>query len=402
MKNYIFLTVGIHNMGGTEMYTSNKVRYLKSKGWNVIVFYFLKGNKILLPNLVEYEGNYIPYLQYAYYYFNRQQRTTIINKILECLQPGEIVVESHLKALTYWAELIAEKTGAKSILNCLEENISQITKNEAKFFEYKVYRNEVLNGSPGAYKRYFGRFYKQAYDEFHNKMIPYCSNVVSYDNDFNLNLSNADFNLLSIGRLDKPYIENMLLGLKNFVKSYSEFSYNLIFIGGSQNGKVELHITEMFNELKNVSVYLLGYMMPIPYNLIKNTNVAMATSNSVLVTSNLSIPTISYSIHDYQPIGIYGITTTNRLHRVNEPVIPTELLLKEILIDGKYNDIRIKNEETKNIEDIFNPQIEFLNKSPNDHRSYDVMKIHSKFEIFIGNFKRILLQNIGVWPKWYI
>lgn len=399
MKNYIILTVGIHNMGGTEMYTSNKVKYLKSKGWNVSVFYFLKGDKILLPNLQEYKDNYIPYLQYAYYYFNKQQRNTIISKILQGVLPGEIVVESHLMAITYWAELIAEKTGAKSILNCLEENISQITKKEAEFFEYKVYRNEVLNGSANSYKRYFGKLYKHAYDEFHNEMIPFCSNVVSYDKSVDVKIANADFNLLSIGRLDKPYIENMLRGVKRFVESHTTFTYNLIFIGGSHNGKVEQHVVEMFKGMVNVSVYLLGYMMPIPFELIKNVNVAMATSNSVLVTSNISIPTISYSIDDFMPLGIYGITTMNRLNRENEPVIPTDQLLKEILIDGKYINAIIKNEETKTIEDIFNPQLEFLNKSPKDHQAYDVMSIHSKFEILIGNFKRILLQKKGVWPR---
>ena len=124
MKHYIILTGGIHNMGGSEMYTRNKIIYLKTTGWHVNVFFYNRGEKIYLKELEEFKNNCIPELQNGYYYFNKIQRNSIVDRIYSGIDSNDyVVIESQLIELTYWAELVAFKYGAKSILNCLEENI---------------------------------------------------------------------------------------------------------------------------------------------------------------------------------------------------------------------------------------------------------------------------------------
>lgn len=398
MKSYIILTGSIYDMGGAEMFTSNKCAYLKSKGWDVRVFYLNKGNRILIDNLKEYAENYIAALKYGYYYYTSSQRKRILNYICNGLTiDDEIVVESHLIGLSYWAELISEYIGAKSILNCMEEKIRQISPSEAAFLEYKVFRYEVLNGTPRAFQRYFGKLYKQEYDCYANMMIPLCSNVVMESHDEQIDIPDADFNLLSIGRLDKPYIQTMLVGIKEFVVKYQQFTFNLLVIGGSPDGSVEDQIRKMFKNTSNVAIHLFGYLYPIPAKLLRISDVGMASANSILVSADQGIPTISYDMADYQTMGIYGYTTKNKFKRQNEPAIPTESLLEEILIDKKYIKISPIEMDCKQFEEAFSSQLNCLLKSPNDHNAYDVMSIHSWSERCVANLKRIGLTILGKW-----
>lgn len=398
MKSYIILTGSIYDMGGAEMFTSNKCAYLKSKGWDVRVFYFNKGNRIMIDNLKEFEENYIPELRYGYYYYSRGQRRRILNYLCNNLtKDDEIVVESHLIGLSYWAELIRKHIGAKSILNCLEEKINQVSLSEADFLEYKVFRYEVLNGSQKSFQRYFGKLYKTEYDCYGGTMVPLCSNVVSDNHEVIVDIPAADFNLLSIGRLDKPYIQTMLNGIRNFVVKYHQNTFNLLVIGGSVDGSIENQICRMFKNIANVKIHLYGYMYPVPANLIRKADVGMASANSILVTADQGIPTISFDMVDYQTIGIYGHTTNNKFKRQDEPAIPIESLLEEILITKKYIKSTPVEVDSEQVERVFSSQLDFLLKSPNDYSVYDVMSIHSWGERFFANIKRIVLTLQGKW-----
>lgn len=381
------------------MFTSNKCRYLKGNGWNVRVFYFNKGRHIIIENLREYEDNYIPEMRYGYYYWNKRQRKKLLDRLCAGIANGDyVVVESHLMNLTYWGELMAQRIGAKSILNCMEETVRQITQKEANFIEYKVKRHEVLNGSPRAFQRYFGKLYKTEYAQYTNDMIPLCSNVVSEDVEFGVEIfEGANFNLLSIGRLDKPYIQTMLFGVKRFVEKYSHRSFNLLFVGGSPDGSIEKQIQKTFNMMPNVNVYLLGYMFPVPANLIRTADVAMASANSVLVTAGQGVMTISYDINDYQAIGIYGYTTDNRFSRQGESVISTETLLEQILIDKRYNKPVREVSDFDQLENAFAPQLDFVLKSSYDRKAFNVSSIHSYGERCVANLKRIVLTFFRKW-----
>lgn len=398
MKTYIILTGSIYDMGGAEMFTSNKCTYLKSIGWNVRVFFFNKGHKILIDNLNEFIDNYIPELKYGYYYWSKKQRDRVLSRICKGLNYGdEVVVESHLMNLTYWGELIADYIGAKSILNCMEEKIAQLTPLEAAFVEHKLKRYEVLNGTPSALRRYLGTLYKPEYNQYGNTMIPLCSNVVSDNSEINIDVAEADFNLLSIGRLDKPYVQTMLTGVKRFVEEYGQHSFNLLVVGGSPDGSVENQIRNMFENISNVTIYLFGYLYPIPAILMRMSDVSMASANSVLVSADQGIPTIVYDMADFQTIGVYGHTTNNRFRRQREPATPTENLLAEILIENKYVKVSAFTADSDLLEKVFVPQLEFLYKSPNDHSAFDVMAIHSRIERCIANLKRLVLTALGKW-----
>lgn len=393
MKHYIILTSGIFEMGGAEMFTANKCKYLKSKGWDVRVFYYRNFGELKIQELAPYRGNCIPELLYGITYITQKRRSLIIEQICAGINKGdEVVVESHIINLAYWGELVAEYCGGKSILNSMEENIAPFSDAEASFVEHKLKRWEILNAvSTKTLHRYFNDRYKEEYVQYiHNYMRVFCSNVVT-DDDESLSLPTEGQSIMSIGRLDKPYILPMFEEIKKFASQNKDKKYNVLVIGGSPDGSVEHEVKNLFAGVDNVSLFMYGYVFPVPRNLINKADVGIATANSVLVTADQGIPTIAMDIHDFQPIGIFGRNTNNKFSRDNEPIIPASTWLQEVLNEGKFPKVApTEMDVDAELERVFGKQVEFLVLSPNDHQYYDVERVYPQSAYMINQFKKLI------------
>ncbi len=379
------------------MFTYNKFRYLSSHGWDVNVFFCNEANSFLLHDLEQFKENRIPDLIYGISYLPNREQDRIVHRITEGItKDDEVVVESHLYNLGIWGELIAARTGAKNILNYMEENIAQVNDDEVAYLEYKMKRYEILNASVKSFHRYFGCKYKEEYAVYtHKYMRVFCSNVVTHTVQSDYRFPKADYNILSIGRIDKPYVLPTFSEVKKFVQMHPEMTFNMIVIGGAPKVDAEKKIRGLFKDISNVHLYMLGYMYPVPSNLIDMNDVAIATANSILVPSNEGVPTIAIDIHDNLPIGIYGRTTRNIFSRDNESPCTVVDLLEDVLIKGKHPKIEpIIPDEESEMEAVFGKQVEFLSLSPRDGASYDVRSLYSRRKKSVNQAKR-LLHKLG-------
>lgn len=396
MKHYIFLTSGIFEMGGAEMFTANKCKYLKSIGWDVRVFYYRNFGELKIQELVPYLGNCIPELLYGITYITKKRRSEILAQICAGINKGdEVVVESHIINLAYWGELVAKCCGGKSILNSMEENIAPFLDTEASFVEYKLKRWEILNASVKALHRYFNDRYQEDYAQYtHNYMRAFCSNVVTDDDD-SLDLPSEGQNIMSIGRLDKPYILPMFEEIKKFASLNKDKKYNVLVIGGSPDGSVEKNVEALFANECNIALYMYGYVFPVPRNLINKADVGIATANSVLVTADQGVPTISICINDLQPLGIFGRTTKNKFYREEEPIQSVSTCLHEVLNEGKFPRVApTEMDVDAELERVFGKQVEFLALSPNDHQYYDVEGVYPQTAYIKNQFKKFIRDII--------
>lgn len=393
MKKYVFLTSSIGNMGGAQMFLSNKVEYLRKHGWEVEAFFFNSFTEIKIPNLKRFENNCIPELMYKVQSYSSSQREVILDRICSCLKKNGrcemIVVESLLTHLAFWAELIAERVNGIHVVDYLEEDIPVFSKRQIDFFDFKLRRRECLNASKKSLQRLFKDFYLDEYESFFFVLMPFCSNVIDENNETNIDIKSADYTILSIGRLDKPYIQTLLNELVSFIRLHSQTKFNMIFIGGSADGSVEKKISSLFRVVENVKVYLLGYLYPIPKILFENVNVSIASSNSVLVTAELGIPTIVIDANDFHAIGVYGYDTQNKVFRTIEPLRNVSDLLEEVLLTDKYThtELVIKNNGVS-ADDVFNRQLNFLKTVPGDNKYYDVNSVFSRRECLIAWIRR--------------
>lgn len=393
MKSYIFFTPELGNMGGAQMYTSNKTAYLKRIGWDVQVFYYKKGGDIKLPELLPYKDNFIKDFRSAFYYVPKWYMKKLAKSIKEKTKGSDIIViETHLVELAYWGEVLAKLIGARHICNFLEEQIEPLTEAKALFFEYKLHHWELMNSSEGSQKRLFKDFYKQENAAYANAVKFVCSNVVSSE-PLLVEFAKSDFTILTIGRLDKPYVGHMTERICDFASRFPSIIINVIYVGGSPNGELEKSIPEAYNHLRNVNVYMLGYTYPVPEALLDRADVGIASANSILVTANHNIPTICLDINDYCALGVYGYTTNNKFMRQAEPKEDVSQLLEDVLINHKYS----KRDSLSFVDESemeFRKQVDFLEKSKNFDGYYDVYSMYGKQVLFLANLKWYLRRFI--------
>lgn len=392
MNKYIILTPQIGNMGGGQMFVCNKAEYLANLGWEVTICYFTE-SPVLIKKMLDFNRVYAPKIAWGINFYTPCQVKKIVNEItgqIKFSSQDEIVVESHLCFLALWGELIAEKLCAKHIINSFEEEIPSFNYNTISFFEYKLKRWECVNASEKSLRRLFKKYFKEEYNRYNHKTTFYCSNVSTDEVDTSRIIlpDSSTFNIISIGRLNKPYIQTMLSELSYFTTKYKRTNIGLIFVGASPDGSVEKDIIAIFSKQDNVRIYLLGYMYPIPLNVIKCANIAISTSNAVLVTYEQGIPTIAVDASDNFAIGLYGINTVNKVFRKDEPKISIGKYIEK-LFNGEIANIDSSNHQIVN-EDPFIDQVRFLLKSKGDRKYYNVCNIYSYSEILISIIKRFV------------
>jgi len=339
MKNkLIVITSTIGRMGGAQMYVENKVKYFQSKGWDVFVFYYLWAENILLPGMVQFKDNYIPDLRYPIQFVPKYCKKKILAQIRDVVQPGEgrIVIETQLVLAAYWGELIAKDLKARHVINIIEEQFPDFDEKENAFFEFKLLAGDNMNATPKRLRKMFKDRFKEEYEKQIRKVAIPCANVVSSEVKDNYQFEDCDYTILSIGRLDKPYIPKMNEEIKKFAVSAGGKKLNVVYVGGSYDGSMEVTIPRFFKEVDNVRCYILGYVFPISRELIKKADVAIACANSVLVSASEGVPTIVVDVNDYSAIGVYGYTTKNLFKREDEKQETVSGLLQQILLDKAF------------------------------------------------------------------
>ena len=328
---YIFLTPSIGHIGGAEIYISNKTRYLQQKGWDVEVFYFLKG-EVMIDNLHQFNNNFVPELRIHVNCFNERDITRVSDRIV-CSVNDKVVIESNSKILSFWAEKIAFLKGCKHIIYLVQESFAVLHPSERDFFNFKLDRKELY----GITTKTIPLLFKDEREYDKTSLQPQCSMGVVQDKPFDTIWGNQyDYNILSVGRLDKPYILPMIKEICQFAHKYEDKKLGLVFVGDSTSGKTTQLILQHTDKQKNIRCYFLGNMFPISNQIFETCDVCIASSGSARVATAEGLLTITIDAKDYMPIGILDVTCTNNVYRKEDVPVPTSKLLEEILVEKKY------------------------------------------------------------------
>ena len=398
MKKYVILTPSIGDMGGAQMYVANKVKYLERKGWSVFVFYFRSYTNILIPALQQYIQNKIIDMQYGCQFipkFKLRHDLSFISSKIHYSSDDNVIIESQLVSLVGWGELLAEYFQGKHVINYLEEKIDFSASPLSDFMEFKLKRYEVLNSSEERLRCGFGVSFKEEYLNYTHIQRFFCSNVIDFSKDQPLEIEKADINILSIGRLDKPYIPKLLSEVKSFANKHPESKINFMLVGGSNAGEEEKSIMQSFISQENVNLIMFGYLFPVPINIVKSADVGISSSNSILVTADQGIPTICIDMYDYDSIGIYGYTTTNKFHesRADKQSLSEAL---ESVVFGNLIDVVINNNSSdQDGENQFDDDFAYLNNSTGPEEYFNIRDRYSPFALFGFSMKWLLHEIAG-------
>jgi len=381
-------------MGGAQMYAANKLAYYEQLGWHPDIFFYNEGS-VKIGYLQQFCDNLIPELSKPFIDLDNPTRDRIAQKIIGKYDKNdEVIFECHTPGLSFLGEYLAKKINGKNTVFLLEESYPLFTERELDFFEYKYKRHELLNTFPEVLALIFQeRYSPERFNDSGIRLNPYCDNVIDYSPiDLPESVADADYTILSIGRLDKPYVKIALKEILNFTQKYSDKKFNLVIIGGDAENVMEDYINRLFQNCKNVSLYLLGYLFPIPYDWIKVADASIASANSVLVSANEGVPTIAIDTQDLQPIGVYGHTTSNHWIRADEPAIPTSSLLEDIIIDRKYGNRAETNQQSNELEYHLRPHYDYLLTSDTTRSYFDTSKMYSHKDRLIYVCKKALIK----------
>lgn len=371
------------------MYLRNKMVFLKSHGWTVTVFFYNEG-PVLIDELMPYNHNIIRELMFPVSAIGSRKVSNIINRIAGQIgNSGECIIETHVYHMSYWAELLAKRVNGRSLLFLLHESLPHFSNIELNFLRFKTLRGEFINSI---------RLNDVLGDDCRTSKLlwdmPSYSNVTSdipYKIDYNKNYKT----ILSLGRLDKPYIKPMIEEIVSFTEKAGQ-KVNLFFVGGAADTSYIKKIEEYLKDKDSIIPYFFGYLYPVPTDIIKASNVAIASSGSVLVPTEQGVPTIAIDTQDYMAMGIYGKTTNNTFLRSTEPLQKTSELLYEVLVDDKYNDIaEALSPATLEANNILQKHLNLIESLNVPKEYYDVFSVYTLKERMSEKMKRAVKLLIG-------
>lgn len=397
---YIIFAGSIMNMGGAQMYISNKVKYMKSLGWDVQVFSGLKG-PVLLHNLDEYKDLIIPEMEYVPNFYSRRSREKKISRILEIIgqvNGDEVVIESSTGHMAAWGEIVASRLKARHFAFLLDEHFD-FDKGFIDFFRFKHKRNELALITRKSLEILFGGDYAGKEDES-TMLSASCNNVTEDITDERFDAipyGDFDFLICSLGRLNKEYIPTVIEGFKAFATQHPEKKIAYVFIGDQPEGFVpdmRIKIKKALDELSNVTVYQMGYVYPIPSSFFDHVDVGVGSAGSSRVMWNKRIPTISMDAKDGLPIGILGYTTKNTLYHENEERESLPEFLEKILFSNYLQNKEFMPYDIMPYDENFKKHMAFIDKMSNEHRYYDILSI--KLQGKESKIKKALISSIGL------
>lgn len=378
-KFYIIFTGTIVRMGGAQLYVSNKAKRMKELGWKVLVFSGLKG-PIMINDLLEYDNGIKD--EFSIYPFLLSHKT--INKIFDNIinnnhisVENEVIIETNSIHSAYWGEIFAQKIRGKHFIFLLDEYYD-FPKNYLPFFQFKYKREELALIN----KKAFDSLFKNNTVEFKEKtiLVAPCNNVVSDIKTTlldDINFDSFDYVCLSLGRLNKNYIPNVIDGFKEFALNNPNKKMLYIFIGNQPEDypiNIYQNIKDELSVLNNVELNMMGYVFPIPKKIFQFIDFAVASSGSSWVLLNEDIPTVTMDANDGKPIGILGFSTMQSLYRNDEKIIELSNYMDDVLIKGILNDHDLEKKDYGTENEMIEDHINFINNSC-DKRDYFDMNL---------------------------
>ncbi len=210
----------------------------------------------------------------------------------------------------------------------------------------------------------------------------YCSNTVEDCESVHIDrIKRADYNIGSIGRLNKPFVIPMIKDILSFAQGYKGKTFQIVLFGGTPDPKELETIIRLVQPVENADIYVTGAIFPVPHKALDKMDVFVSSAGAAATSANLGYTTIVIDANDFEPIGILGYTTNELVHRI--PGIPydhTQELLKQVLIEKKYPakvDIAV-NDETE-YETAFKKHMQYLSKSTDRKMYYPIKKVAPSF-----------------------
>lgn len=303
MKTYIFFaTVIAGSPGGSMIYIRNKKKYLEDLGWNVTVFSANTGT-IYIPDLKQYESNYIRGLNLNPYMISCAKRKSIVNDILNKIPQGgeEYVIESD-GLCSHMAEYISSIIRAKHIIVYLHENAPQLVR-RIRLYKYKFKRNEFACISKPVFQHLFSNYIPVDYDKSPALPCVSTNSVEDYSCDLINQIQVSDQNIGYIGRLEKPGFYKIKDVIIKYAQDNPNKKISFVCFGDHSSSSERSNLIDQFAQIENVNFQITGYIFPLPIKALKLLDLVVAVAGGPTAAAMAGVPAIRISNVTNEPEG---------------------------------------------------------------------------------------------------
>ena len=390
-KVYIILTLTIYKAAGSQIYTKNKVNFMKERGWDVFVYSSNNNANLMIKEFSIFEDLILPDLTIPPHLLSKKKRISVLDLFRTTCENGEeVIIESHTKTLALWGELIASKYKCKHIAYLLTETYGNPSKNVLDFLNFKHKRKELAGISNRSLGLLF-EGYKKINEEEKYSLKAVCTNSVEdVKNEIIDNIQKKDISIGSIGRLDKPYVPKMIDEIVKYANNNSNLKIQLILVGDSRDGNIEKDIINKTQHIKNLYIVITGRLFPIPKSLFSKVDVFIGVAGAARISADLGIPTISIDTRNAKPIGVLGYETSSALFSESNNDMVLSVKIEEVLKNyDQYNEESIDRAliNVKDYRDEFVNHLSFIESSNKEKSYYNVifkiLKIEEMLYMFI-------------------
>ncbi len=401
MRKYIFITGDIHPIGGMQNYVEGKAKYLEKNGWKVSIFFDGRNKNLCkIQYLDKYIDGGILELALSPAEYPSIWRNHVLNKMKKAIGEigEEIIIESSASSYALWGELLAEDIGAKHFCFICNEEFRAPQKyylNKIDFFDFKHKRREIAGIHNNSLSMLF-EGYKDVSAEDNFVFVAANEGPVQDVNNPKIDLiKSSDWTICYIGRSEKGYFPEILKGIRKFSSENCSKRIQVVFVGDVSSRREMIKKTII--GLDNVSVVLLGDLVPIPRELFSRIDVVIAGSGCAFCAANEGVTTIIADAKNYKANGVYGIDTFSILFAEKDnPQYTYESILQKVLVDGVYKNKKPVIEKHEKIDVQYSKHMSMVKASTTEMEYYNRKKLCS------GNirFKKIVKYKIYEKMPW--
>ena len=384
-------------VAGAQLYTMNKVSFLRSRNIDVYLVYCSVSNevpdadKVVLEPLRKIPSINVREMAIIPAYFTKRKREKVCKKILDFIDYSDgddVFIESNDMLYSFWGELVAKKTGGRNFCFLLEGYFAPREQSQ-DFFRFKLSREEIA----GTRKKSLEDLFAGDIQEENNCYFKaFCTNSVEKTAQADLktilkgtSIAEYTVKIANVGRSTKPYVAYLPEEILKFAKQHPTEKILFVMIGGKEKEAPHAFDADL-KSVPNLKVVFTGELFPIPETLLSAMDVCIASSGCVSVAFRAGAKTIGYLDDAEKPYGLVGYNEKEKLllHELLEQVFFGEYC-------SRYNyDPNARGKcNTQVMEQEFSKQLSYMVRQRR-REYYDTSQVMPKSKVYA-----VLARTIG-------
>lgn len=397
MKHYIFLSY-ITGAGGVQCYVASKAKYLEECGWHVLVFSPYTTEKCLIPYLSKFLGCEISNLEFQPHrlpYFIVNKTLSKIEEMVGTIQKDDItIIESWNSSSALWGELLAIRLQGRHFFWTANEYYrykGQSYEEKIDFYKFKMDRGEILATNHSINKLFEG-YRKYDVGSFLEHKITE-NPIQEYKNEKVDGIARKDWNICYIGRSQKPYVPNIINGVRKFASQHEDKTIQFIMVGET------VSIRSLLEEVKlpNLIIIELGDQFPLPLSLYSKADVIIAGSGAARHSADEGALVITVDSETLNSHGLLGYDTNESIsiRGYDESVLNLtfEEALERALVNQTWRQLPNKWVKSPSVAECTTIQFNIIDNADKELRYYDIKKL-LKGSVDVKAVSRILYRQI--------